>query len=409
MTLLGVVGMLLGLLAWPYAMVERTRLRVAVFVLAYLAHIGTAIVYYFYSLANVTDATNYYYDYLNFAAQGFGIATQIIYFVVQTMKGIFGGTFLDYYLVFQVFGFWGICVLMRIFEELYADLNLTQPIYSYLMLFLPGLHFWTSAIGKDAPLFLGVCLGLWAAMNVRKRYWVFGIGMLLITLIRPHVGLLGIAAIAIALVFDRGTRLHIRILLVCSSLVGLAVAAASVQTTFGVDVTNADSVSDFFATRESITSDTSEAGNTGVYGNFAVRFLSLLFRPMFIDADGAFGYIASAENLVLLIVIGTIVIRWRDTLALAKSATFIRFGLALALTVSIVLTMVYYNVGLGLRQKTMFTPALIVTFIAVLAVRRVKATLAATRDATGRGLVAEPGLRRVPVPAAGWLRKGNRA
>ena len=407
MTFLGVAGILLGLLAWPYAIVDRTRLRVAIFVLAYLAHIGTAVVYYYYSLTNLADSLTYYYDPLNFAARGFGIATQLIYFIVQNMRSAFGGTFLDYYLVFQVFGFYGICVLMRIFEDLYSDMKLEQPPYAYMMLFLPGLHFWTSAIGKDAPLFLGVCLALWAAMDPRKRYLSFGIAMLLITIIRPHVGLLGIAAIAIALVFDRGTRLHIRILLFSAALIGLTVAAASVQSTFGVDVTNADSVSDFFASREQITQDSGESGNTGVNASFAFRFMSLLFRPMFIDAQGAFGYIASAENLVLLVIIATIILRWRDALALAKAVTFIRFAFALAIAVAFVLTLAYYNVGLGLRQKTMFTPALIVIFLAILAVRKAKASLAAGPALPARTIAAAPGLPPAALPS-GRLRKGNR-
>lgn len=409
MTLLGVAGILLGLLAWPYAMLDRTRLRVAVFVFAYLAHIGTAVIYYYYSLTNLADATNYYYDYLNFAAYGFGIATQMIYWVVQNMKASVGGTFLDYYLVFQVFGFYGICVLMRIFEEIYADMKLEQPAYAYMLLFLPGIHFWTSAIGKDAPIFLGVCLALWGAMDLRKRYLTFGVGTLLITLMRPHVGLLAIASIAIALVFDRGTRLHIRILLVSAALIGVIVAATTVQSTFGVDVTNADSVSDFFASREQVTSDTSQGGTTAVYGNFAVRYLSLLFRPMFIDAIGAFGYIASAENLILLLVVGIILVRWRDTLALVKAVTFIRFALAMAFAISIVLAMVYYNVGLGLRQKTMFTPALIVIFLAVLAVRKAKAAQESARVLPAPVRIAEPGLLRAPAPPGGRLSKGHRA
>ena len=44
MTLMGLLGVILALLAWQVAFVEKTRTRIAVFFLAFLFHIGTAVV-----------------------------------------------------------------------------------------------------------------------------------------------------------------------------------------------------------------------------------------------------------------------------------------------------------------------------------------------------------------------------
>ena len=62
------------------------------------------------------------------------------------------------------------------------ELGQTQSKYVYLLLFLPGLHFWTSAIGKDAPLFLGVAIQsvvvtlAAAAFALRERHRLGGAG-----------------------------------------------------------------------------------------------------------------------------------------------------------------------------------------------------------------------------------------
>jgi hypothetical protein len=371
-TLFGIFGIALGLLALRFAFVEPTRGRVAVFCLVFLVHIGSSLIFYVYAQTNVSDSRGYYVDDLNFAADGFGLATQFIYYIVQTSRRIVGGTFLDYFLVFQAFGLFGIALLMRTFEEIYRSTGVEQPPYVYLLLFLPGMHFWTSTIGKDAPLFLGVCLALWSALDIRKRYITLSLGILIVLVIRPHIGLIAAAAVAVTLLFDRATKFHTRLFLLLAAAGGLAVAVATVESTFRVDVTNADSVSDFFATQEQITRNSSETGNTAVTGSYAVKLFSLLFRPMFFDTRDAFGYIASFENLLLLFVIGTIIFRFRDTIALARSETFIRFSLVMAITIAGVLALVYYNVGLGLRQKTMFVPALLVVFVALMVVRKVR-------------------------------------
>src|SRR4051812_15000671 len=107
MTLLGVVGFLIGLLAWPLILRGRGQRQFFLFLLLYLVHIGATVAYYLYSLNNIADSSGYYYDYYNFGAYGFGTATQLVYFIVQGLKGPTGGTLLDFFLLFQPFGFFG--------------------------------------------------------------------------------------------------------------------------------------------------------------------------------------------------------------------------------------------------------------------------------------------------------------
>lgn len=372
MTLLGVVGILLGLLAWPVAVIRRTRLRMVVFSALYFAHLGASVAYYMFAQNNVTDSTGYFEDYFNFAADGFGFSTQLIYYIVQSLRGLMGGTMLDYFFLFQVFGLFGISLLMRMFEEIYAEVGTSQPVYTYVLLFLPGLHFWTSAIGKDGPLFLGICLALWGAMNVRKRYIWLALGILIVLAIRPHIGVVATAAVAATLFLDRATRFSTKAILIVAAAAGLVGAAATVQSTFQVQVADVDSVSDFLATQNEVVQDSEAAGTSAVYGSYPFRLFSLLFRPLFIDTELGFGYIASVENLVLLFIIGAMLFHIRDVISLMRRVTFIRFSLVLACAIAFLLALVYYNIGLGLRQKTMFTPALTLVFVALMAFREAR-------------------------------------
>ena len=185
MTLMGLLGVILALLAWQVAFVEKTRTRIAVFFLAFLFHIGTAVVYYFWSQTTSADAIMYYYDPYRFYGTGFGMGTRFVVYLVQFLRESLGGTYLDYFLLFQAFGFWGIVFLMRTFEEVHIELGTPQSRFSYLLLLLPGVHFWTSAIGKDGPLFLAASLAVWSAMRLRRRFVGFSLAVLLMVLFRP--------------------------------------------------------------------------------------------------------------------------------------------------------------------------------------------------------------------------------
>ena len=51
-------------------------------------------------------------------------------------------------------------------------------------------------------------------------------------------------------------------------------------------------------------------------------------------------------------------------MTLFKNVVFLRYATTFALLVMILLAVVYYNVGLGLRQRTMFLPGLLCLFVA---------------------------------------------
>jgi hypothetical protein len=379
MSLLGILGLLLGLVALSFASRRLTRTRFAVFSAACLAHIVAAYIYYLYVLSAGGDSDLYYLDELQIYGTPFRPGTTFVIYLVQWMRNVFGGTYLDYFFLFQAVGFWGIALLMRIFEEIYEEFGESQDAVAYLLLFLPGLHFWTAAVGKDSLLFFAIALALWAMVRFQRRQVAFGAAMVLMFLVRPHIAIVSLVALSASLLFARGTSRIVRFALILAAVAGSVALTSTIQSTYNVDVANADSVSDFFARTESV-SQSAAAGNTVVIGSFAFRLFSLLFRPLFLDAEGFFGMVTSLENVALILLFIQILWGWRTLLELFRGVPFVRYALTSSLLTALLLAMVYYNVGLGLRQRTMFIPGILCLFVMVRLVaktRRRRTALAA--------------------------------
>ena len=396
MTAFGLLGIFLSILGFRFARVGESRSRLVLFVLLLLAHVGASVAYYLYAQEFGGDVQLYYYDQLGVYGNASGLSTVFVINFVQTLKSYVGGSFLDYFLLFQAMGFWGILFVLRAFDDIHEELGQPMFKYVYLLLFLPGLHFWTSAIGKDAPLFLGVAMCVWAAFRIQSRYLIFAVGIVVCLLFRPHIALIALIALALTVLFARNTTLLVRAALMAVVLVGVGAVAGLVQNAFyGLNLTNADSMSEFIEQKSSVSEES--GGDMSIIGaSFPVKLFSLLFRPFFVDANGLLGYIASVENVVLLVVIGSLIWRFGTSLAVARAAMFARVSAIFFVLLTILLAMVNYNVGLGLRQKMMMMPALLVFLAAMLAVRRARlqaAVYASAAAAYAGGPAKMPGYR----------------
>ena len=396
MTAFGLIGIMISIAGFYFARANESRGRFIFFVLLLLIHIGAAVATYSYTQSFGGDALIYYYDNLQIYGRATGLSTVFLVNFVQTLKTYIGGSFFDYFLLFQSMGFWGLLFMIRAFDDIHQELG--QPTFKgvYLLLFLPGLHYWTSAIGKDAPVFLSVAMCTWAAFRLQTRYLVFGAGVVIVLLIRPHIALMALIAFALTLLLGRNISLLTRAGLMAVVLAGIGSVATLVEGTVGgLNLSSTDSMTELLESRSQV-SEESGADLSIVEGSFPVKLFSLLFRPFFIDANGALGYIASLENVVLLTIVLTLIRRFRTAFAVARAAAFARFALFFFIMITGLLALFNYNVGLGLRQKMMMMPALLVFFVAVMAVRHLRKEMASGPSAADHGgaPVAGQGYRR---------------
>lgn len=394
MSLLGVAGLLLALSAAYFAGIRSSRLRFVVFVLLFVLHVGASFASYLVVLNSGGDARFYYEDPLGFYGRVGGLGTDVIINIVQSLKDQFGGTLFDYFLLFQATGFWGLVVLAKIFQEILEEVDVRPGAWVYLPLFLPGPHFWTAALGKDAPVFFGIALSIWAILRLSKRLPALGVAIVILVAVRPHMGVLALSSLGLAALIDRRTKTWVKVLLVAGILAGGAVVFRNIQGTFYFDPTDANSVSDYIESRSAM-GDSFGADRSITEGSFPVKVLYLWTRPFFLDAENMMGYVASLENIALLLIIGFILVRFRATLATARKVLYIRYSIAMFLTTTMLLAAVNYNVGLGLRQKMMAIPPLFTIFTTLVALR-----IAARRQAAE---LPDPVFqRREAVPARGY-------
>lgn len=368
MSLVGFVGLLIAISAAYAVDFKGSRQRLVVFVLLLVMHTLASGAFYLYALKSGSDAQFYYYDTARFYGVSSGLGTAIILNGVQILKEQFGGSFFDYFMIFNAIGFWGLVFVTKTFDEIFEELDVPQGPQVYLPLFLPGLHFWTGFIGKDAPLFLAVSLAVWACMRFNKRLVSMGIAVTIMLAVRPHIAVISLVAIGLSAVADSRTKLWIKGLLIAATIFGTGFVVTSLETTYRINVSSAEGVSEFMAGRSSVTEE-SGADMSIVQANFPFKVISLWLRPFFIDAENTMGYIASLENAMLLLIFGFILWHFNLTRQLFKKVLYVRFCVIFFIALTALVAAVNFNVGLGLRQKMMAMPCLLVILATLLAVR----------------------------------------
>jgi hypothetical protein len=287
----------------------------------------------------------------------------------QFLKHSAGATYLDSFFVFQGFGFFGLMLLMRLFQEIEMAMNTRASRLSTYLLFLPSLHFWTSAIGKDAPLFFAICLCAWAVMRIRRRWIVFCAGIFLMVLFRAHIALITMMSVALAAATHGRFTAGRRLALLTIAAVGAVILTGAVNSTLKLDITSSGSLSSFFAERDQIAAASSGSTTIGDAG-YPMRLISLLFRPFFIDVSGFLGFVPSAENVGSVLLFGYMIIKWQQLRWLTKRVFFMRYALSFTIILVLLLASVNYNLGLGIRQRVMALPTLLSILVAMWGMRQ---------------------------------------
>jgi hypothetical protein len=363
MSAVGIFAVLLCLAALPFFPPARSSRGLLLFLAILALHIAASVAFYDYALTSSADAALYYYDSTGLRRSDMELGTIFTIKLVQFVKATIGGTYLDHFLIFQVLGFWGLLFLQRCLDYAHQSFGDALTRVPNWLLFLPGLHFWTASIGKDAPLFFAISLALWASIRLSTRAIWFAAAVFIMLLFRPHIALLATAALAGAAFFGSRSSAIVKITLIVVALGALGIVAGTVERSLVVDLTDPSSVGSFLEQQQQRAGSIEGASNLQ-NAFFLIRLISLLFRPFFIDAGGAFGLVSSVENLVLLFVIGFMVWNWRHGVTAFRFSLPLRFGLFFAVVLVGLLTLTYYNVGLGLRQRTMIMPGLLTFFAA---------------------------------------------
>ena len=384
--IVALIGLVISFWAYVIAFPHPHQRRFDIYLALLALHLAAAIAYWLMGFESAMDAYMYYHDPLNFIARDpFQNGTYFIVHVEQRIKSILGGSFLDHFLFFQCFGMVGIALIARTFNEIADSLDLAVPLHVYALLFLPGLHFWSVAIGKDGPMIMAVALSIWAILRLEKRFFAMFVALLIMALIRPHVAAFAVFGIVASVFFARQIGVLAKLLLGPIAIVGLTYAVFRAQENLGVG-TGVEAVSEFIEGQQELGAEFGSGANIQSLP-YPMKVFTLLFRPLFIDAEGMMAQLASIENVVLMYVFGYITYNWRIVIRLFRSVGLITYCVTFSSVLIMMLAFVNYNLGLGQRQKMMAIPAVVMIYGAIFLYKRFLANVAL---AVPDGPVEEP-------------------
>jgi len=321
----------------------------------YIYHIIISIVFYFMSFTRTSDAFNYYHRTLeninNHTDLIFSFGTKFIDFIVHFLIQDLHFSYFNTFLLFSSTSFLGMVLLYHLLVQ-----QKNIPIYSVLILFVPGVHFWISSLGKDSLIFFFLSSTLYAL--VKNKIYLLGISLLFIFLIRPHIALMLIIAIIFSFMIKSKVRLSIKIFSSFFLLSFLFIVLQSVMQYIGID--SIENVFDYISQRQQYNLE----GTSSIVisdMNIVEKYFTFWFRPLFENINVTY-LIISMENLFYLF----------TTLYIIKNRKYIVWNHSILtsilyiILVTFILSSTTANFGIILRQKIMLFPMFYYIFIVVM-------------------------------------------
>lgn len=299
--------------------------------------------------------------------------TRFVEVLTGAVQAVIGNTYFGSFLVFSALGFVGLCLFYVAFCESLP--NADRGTFRLLLFFTPTMWFWPSSIGKEA--FMLLCLG--AATFGASRLFagrpvglvVGGLGVWGTIVVRPHLALILLFGLAVALVPipERGARRRswAAYVLPFAALLVVPIAVAQAEEFLGIDDLDVDSAEEFLdEVSRRTTQGGSEftVGDVGTPAGYVVGLVTVLVRPFPWEAGGI-GLVSSLEATALVAFGGWVfVTRWRTALASLR-VRLVRLSLGYVLAFAAAFSAVG-NFGILARQRSLMFPFFFVLVAAAL-------------------------------------------
>ena len=229
-----------------------------------------------------------------------------------------------------------------------------------LLFFLPNLHFWSCAVGKDSLLFFCIGIYVYGLMNTSKRLILIILALVLSYFIRPHITLFMIIAFGFSFVMANNKSLFQRILF-SAIMIGITIYIFPLVLEFAkIDEATVDNFNNFATNKASLLSrsHTGSAVDVSSYP-LPIKIFTFLFRPFFFDINSIPSLLAAIENALLLILSINILIN--KPLNSFKKAPFVIKGMIYFLIIgTVAFSQSLGNLGIMIRMRNMFLPGLII-------------------------------------------------
>lgn len=322
-------------------------------------------VYYCYFIFG--DANSYWnvsrtYEFADFKDGLFnGEGTQFMRAFNFMFSKVLGMSYLANTLLFSLLGFIGLTFFYIVaLQTIRFNKKIGNYILFPLVFFLPNLHIWSVAVGKDTLLFL--CIGMFAygVMKPFARIPLLVISVLLAMAIRPHIVLFLMVGFGLAYIMGGKISVFQRVAFSVLLLgIGLAILP-SVLEFAKIEEASAESFDKFAEGKARVLSraGTGSAIDISSYP-LPLKVLTFWFRPTIFDVRNLNSLFATLENLLLLFIF--IKAMRANPIAAFKAAPFVIKGLVLFLIVgTLAFSQSLGNIGIMIRMRNMFLPGMII-------------------------------------------------
>lgn len=330
----------------------------------------------FYLVVNIQggDATNYWFLTYDFRFYDFddvlalikmGSATGNLLLINYIPAKVLGLSFLTGSIMYGTLGYMGFMLFYALIKENIPNIQdlrkvkiIGISIFPFL-LFLPNIHFWSSGIGKDTILFFCIALFAYSLRNFKKRWIGVILSMVLSFLIRPHITLFLLVSFGIGYLLDGRLKGYQKVIVFILFMVGLASIFNYVLLFVKLENLEFETIEKFSSKSASNLSEGSGSGIDVSGYPYPVKIFTFIYRPLFIDAPGVLGLLASVENFFLLLLTGKILMN--KPFKGLKTAGYQVKGLFIFLVLgAMAFSLILGNLGIMLRQKTPFIMALFI-------------------------------------------------
>lgn len=232
-----------------------------------------------------------------------------------------------------------------------------------LLFFMPNLHLWSVAAGKDTICFFCVAAVAYGLLKPGSRILLIALGLLLSYCVRPHIMLFIVLGFAIGYVFSQKTSVFRRL---AFSVVFLALGLIILPTVMENSKIEEASIESFseFSTSKSQLLSRENVGSKVDIGSYPypVKVFTFLYRPLFFDINGIPSLLSSLDNLLLLL-LSIKFLRNKPLESIKKSPPVIKGLFYFFLLGTLVFCQILGNLGIMIRMKNMFIPGLLIFFL----------------------------------------------
>lgn len=331
----------------------------------YTWHTMWCFAYLFFVMNAGGDSLMYYRESMAGELRSFRMGTAGVIHFTSFFSDFLGLSILGVFLVNNIIGFIGLLAFAGALKKVTVTKGRQLRLLALVIVLLPSVSFWSSAIGKDSISFMATGLALWASLNLQRRVGLMIFAVMAMFFVRPHMAAMMVIALFATFIVRGNVAISKRIFLGIASLsVGALMVPFALEYAGVGDVTDPEVLISYIETRQSY----NQEGGGGVdiaSMSLPMKLFTYMVRPMVFEARSVFQLAAAVDNLVLILLFaaGGLVI-WRGRKSPVDDARV--FLWVYVLLAWIVLAMTTANLGIAMRQKWMFAPMLIYLMISVM-------------------------------------------